>query len=246
MTTDTKSAPAKSQSTLAVPFERRSVRITFTNRVVGGIPQDPNLINGWLTANMKNVTDAERAKLAETTLAEVGRTVEDAAAGMWTTFKRDERGLYIEGRQLKSAYREAANILRDIFIKQETKGDAKKSRFTALKSKLAERLWVLEDKLYLYENARPDAKILQKPSGTEERAIHVMTAQGPRNALKRYDFCGEGTTVKFTLKWLKDGIVDEELVAALHEYMPLNGLGADRSQGNGLFDVEMQGEKKAA
>lgn len=215
---------------ITVPFKRASITLTI-DRIIGGVPTDPNLIAGWLKANMPDATEAAREKLAATTLAEVPKVVDDESKAMWTTFKRTPAGhVCIESRQVKSAFKEAANILRETLQTQEGK-DVKKSRFTALRAKLAERLFVEGDKLTLLD---PENKPLTKPTGTEETPIHVMTAQGPRTALKKYDYCSD-VRITFVVRWLDDKVVDEELVRALLEFMAWNGLGASRSQGNGQF-----------
>lgn len=230
-----------------VPFIRRNITITFTSPIVGGVPTDPKLIEGWLKANMPDVTEAERAKLAATTLSEVPKVIEEEAKSMWITFKRDETGIYLEGRQLKAAFKECANILRETFQKQEKEGkvNAKdKSRFTALRAKLAERLFVEDQKVYLH--ADTDVLVVKtKPDGTDEQPIHVMTAQGPRTALKRFDYCNPGTKIAFTVRWLDDGLIDDELLTALLSFMQWNGIGASRSQGNGLFNFTVSDARKA-
>jgi len=222
---------------LTVPYIRRRIVLHVKNRIVGGTPTNPKLIEGWLKANMPEVTEDERAKLAATTLEQVKDVVEEESKAMWTTFKKDVTGvLFIEGRQVKAAFKEAANILREALIKQDKKGkpDEKKNRFTGFKSKLAERLFVEEERIFLI---RPGIGPVTKPSGTEERPIHVMTAMGERTALKRYDYVSD-VDLTFTVRWLDDGLMDDELLTVLLDYMGWNGLGADRSQGEGLFEVK--------
>lgn len=213
------------------------VRLGIKNRLVGGIPTDPELIAGWIQANMPAATADEKEKLAARTLDELPAATEEKAEGMWTTFKKDEIGIYIEGRQVKAMFKESANILRDMLIKHEgkkaSKEDKTKSRFTNLKARLAERLFVVEDRVHF---TRKGAS-LTKPDGTEERAIHVMTAMGPRSALKRFDYVTAPAEIAFTVKHLNDGVVDLELIQILLEHSGANGIGADRSQGNGLFEV---------
>lgn len=218
-------------------WTRISVELELKNRIVGGIPTDPEMIKGWVAANMPSVTEDEKLKLAEKTLAELPHATEEKAEGMWTTFKRDDKGVFIEGRQMKAMFKEVSNILRDALIKAEAKGKEKKeskSRFTNLKSKVAERLFVENDRIYFTR----DGALLTKPDGNEERAIHVMTAQGPRTALKRCDFISAPASMTFTTRFLADGVVDLELINTLLEYAAWNGVGADRSQGNGLFNVK--------
>lgn len=175
---------------------------------------------------------------------------------MKTTFKHDDKGVFIEGRQLKAAFKESANILRDLLIKTETKGakgeakgDAKgeaktngRSRFVNLKSKLAERLYVEGEKVYLTRDGKP----IEKPDGSEQKAIHVITAQGPRSALKVIDYVAAPAQLSFVIRYVNDGVIDRDLVDTLLEHMSWNGIGSDRSQGNGMFNVVSVREEGAA
>jgi hypothetical protein len=186
---------------------------------------------------MPAVDEAARAALATKTVAELGAAVEEKASGMWTAFKRDATGIYYEGRCLKAAFKESANILRETLQGEEADAAGKKptkSRYTALRAKLAERLFVEEDVIHF---VGADGSRLTEPSGSEERAIHVMTAQGPRDALKRSDFVSAPARLVFHLRWLPDGVCDIDLVRELLEHACWNGIGADRSQGNGRFKV---------
>ncbi len=219
-------------------WKRYAVTLSIRNKVTGGIPTNPDLIKGWLQANMPLVAEEEKAKLAEKTLAELPAAVEDKAEAMWNTFKEDADGIYFEGRNVKSMFKECANILREKLIASEKAGKApdakeKKSRFTNLKSRLAERLFVEDDKIRFVRDGKP----LLEVDGDEERAIHVMTAQGPRTALKRCDFVNGPVELSFTIRVMDDGVVDEDLVRVLLDFAGWNGLGAERSQGSGLFEV---------
>lgn len=106
------------------------------------------------------------------------------------------------------------------------------SRFTALRARTAERLFVEQDKVYLMR----DGKHITKEDGKEERPIHVDGPQGKKTALKRFHFVNE-PSITFTCRYLRDGIIDKELIGIFLEYAGWNGLGADRSQGEGMFDV---------
>jgi CRISPR/Cas system CSM-associated protein Csm3 (group 7 of RAMP superfamily) len=76
----------------------------------------------------------------------------------------------------------------------------------------------------------------------EEKPIHVDTPQGKRNALKRTDHFIEGATLEFRIWILKTdpsetrhiGEKDTKLMLTLAQE---NGLGANRSQGSGKFEV---------
>lgn len=236
------------------PWIRFSVELSILERLVGGIPASKDLIKIWTAANMPSVSEAERAKLVEKTVEELGQVTEDKAVGMTTMFKQDATGIYIEGRQVKAMFKENANILRDLLLKGEAADKRKadkaakadeaaktddaratkmKARFTNLKSKVAERLFVEESHIHFH---RAD-QTLKAADGQEEKAIHVMTPQGERTALKRITFVEAPATLKFTIRFLADGVVDAELVKYILEYAGWNGLGGERSQGNGRFSV---------
>ena len=214
-------------------FARVRITLGIRNRIVGGVPTDPELIKGWIAANMPKVEQAEREKLAQKTTEELGAAAEAQAEGMWTTFKRDAGAIYIESRAVKACFKEAANILRDMLTKREGRADGKKSRYTNLKSRLAERLFIEEEKIPLM---RGGVRV-KDPDGNQERVLHVMTAQGPRSALKRFDYVSAPATITFTARYLRDGVVDPELLRTLLDFASWNGLGADRAQGDGLFEV---------
>jgi hypothetical protein len=82
---------------------------------------------------------------------------------------------------------------------------------------------------------------MMAPHGYEEKPIHVMTAQGPRAALKRFDFVNK-PKLSFEVWVLKTAaqetrhIGEDDLVAIL-THTQENGCGASRSQGEGKFDV---------
>ena len=209
------------------------VVLEFVVPCIGGTPNSKNLIKGWLETKNLATSEAELAALVDATVEQIGGKVEEKASAMWTVFKLDDMGLYIEGRQVKAMFKESSNILRDMLIKATETGAKGKNRFTNLKSKVAERLFVVEDRIYFQR----EGANLRASDGSDERPIHVVTAQGPRTALKRSDYVKAGTQVGFNVKLLNDSVVDEELVKVLLEHSSENGLGSDRSQGFGRFKV---------
>ena len=182
------------------------VAIQIRDRIMGGIPKDPEIIKGWLQARGLE-------ELAEQTVEEMG---EQLVTGAWNGFKADEDGLYIEGRQVKAMFKEAANVMRHVI---GFKGP--------MRARLAERLVIKPDRIHL------GAK---EPSGYLERPIHVMTRMGPRDALKRTDYV-EKPKLLFDVWLLDDGMITDEHLRQLLEYAGETGLGADRSQDEGKFDL---------
>ena len=180
------------------------------------------MIRAWLEAKL-GASEATEALIFQTE-SEIQVAVDEGEKESWTGFKRDEtRGLYLEGRQVKAMLKECANVLRE------------QLGITAFKARVAERVFVEEDQIYLGK---------EEPDGSVERPIHVMTRMGPMTALKKADYV-EDATVCFTLRALKQPMLTKEKDRIMPSaYIPLLlklgqniGLGADRSQGNGRFIV---------
>ncbi|MBI3936436.1 MAG: hypothetical protein HY323_05620 [Betaproteobacteria bacterium] len=210
------------------------VELEFDDRLVGGIPlvaetaepeERANAYESW--ARGQGVEGADASDLAET-LAEEGDMpvlTEDAeVAGMTTGFRRDADGLYVEARQVKAMLREAAQ------------------RCGLLKQKRGARQVVQHD---LHVRAVDGGQKLRldrmEPDGTDERPISVVTRQGPRTAIKRFEYVNQAQ-LRFQIRLLSggvgDGIVGEEELRKMLEFGGWLGLGSDRSQGEGVFRLK--------
>ena len=143
-------------------FQRFRVELQFVDQLRGGVPKSPNVIDAWLHTR---INDEHRVDtLAASTRAAMGvdNLSEEQLAVLkdtvWNGFKFDEKGVYYEGRCAKAALKEAANVIRNVL------------GITALKSKVAERFFVEEDRIYLGK---------KEADGAEEGFVHAMTPQGP-------------------------------------------------------------------
>jgi hypothetical protein len=171
-------------------------------------------------------------------LAQLPDVVKEKQDKMWTTFKVDAEGPYLESRCIKAMFKEGANILKETLISAEKKGDkdATKSRYVNFKSKLAEKLQVDD---YIIPFMR-EGKRIPKVDGSMERAIQVMTMQGPRSALKNVDYIEAPASLTFNIRWLDEGPrgpMNTEVIAKILEFAQHNGTGSDRSQNFGKFSV---------
>src|SRR6266540_4074767 len=102
-------------------FSRFRARMAFRDKLIGGVPKDPRLIEGWLRA---------RAGL------EVAQEIRQA---MLRTL--GEHGLYVEARQVKAMLKESTNVL----FGGERWGSTRKGP----RSFVAERVFVEPDKLWV-------------------------------------------------------------------------------------------------
>jgi len=207
-------------------------RLAFRDKLVGGVPKDPKLIEGWLRAKAGLDNGQELRQALIRTLAEIGvdthldaSEAELAAASSalasqrrTTGFKFDSSGLYVESRQIKAMLKESTNIV----FAGERWGPTKK----AARAFLAERVFVEPDKLSLG---------VLEPSGVQQIIGHVTGASGPRSTLGYYEFV-ERPTLAFRVLVMRDCVAADHW-QDIWAHAQENGFGALRSQGHGRFDV---------
>lgn len=213
-------------------FTRYRVTIRITNRIMGGTPKDPKVIEGWIKSRMGLEEGEELRIQVVRTMIELGHELGDAPAPeeldaaiaatvadkSTNGFKRDERGLYIESRTTKAMLKENINIL---FGAQKF-GPTRKGA----KGYVAERIFIEEERLPLGR---------MEPDGVELFIGHVTGPQGPRATLTYYEFADQ-PEVEFTVMSLQDCLTATQW-EAIFEQAEQNGLGSLRSQGYGRFRV---------
>jgi hypothetical protein len=228
-------------------FNRYQVVLHFTTPFANGMPKDPKEIEGMLTARMPlNMPDGATPlpKLIEqvTTMrqeteppqpvgdddgeAEEAAEIEAPVAKGHVAFFADEKGLYYEGRCIRSHCKDCSNVLREYVD------------VTALKSKIVNRLWIEEQKVYVMKSDDHNFVHVKTPDGTVTRIIHVTTPQGKRNSFKQIDYVDDAVLI-FTLKVLNDGFITEDLLRLFLTYGGTHGMGQERSTGYGNFTFDI-------
>jgi hypothetical protein len=217
-------------------WDKWAVKLQFRDKLLGGIPRDPKVIEGWLRAKAGVDKDWEVQQMMRRTLQELGVEVpqeatldqllelsETMAANQNTVgFKVDDNGLYVEERQVKAMLKEVTNVL----FAGEKWGKTRKGP----KGYLAERVFVTPSRISLGR---------KEPDNVELVIGHVTGPQGPRSVLAYHEYV-EQATIEFKLMVVK-GTMDTPGKKDPWRDMWLlaqeNGLGALRSQGHGRFDV---------
>lgn len=191
--------------------------------IAGGTPTDPKVAEGWLRTKLAPKDDLIRDMVAEV-MVERGVTADEAAGIVDTNkhlngFRRDpEHGLYIEGRQLKAALKEAASCA-VAAGKLGARGWGKTNK--GLLSYLAEHVFVVEDRLYLG---------VAQPTGINQRFVHTFRGSGIQ-----YEEYVTDAKVDFTV--MCDHDFSEKEWAAIWTSGEQQGIGASRSQGYGRYEV---------
>ncbi len=197
--------------------------------IVGGTPTDPKVAEGWLRTKLGGTDDRIRELVAET-MVERGVTAAEATEIVninqhLNGFKRGVGGhLYIEGRQLKAAIKEAASCAMAVG-KLKSKGWGKTNK--GLLNFMAEHVFVVEEKLFL-GNLNEEA--ITEPAGVNQKFVHTFRGSGIQ-----YEEFVTDAVINFTV--LADYEFDHDEWAAIWTSGEQQGIGASRSQGYGRYDV---------
>jgi hypothetical protein len=217
----------------AQTYTQYRATLRFKNLIVGGIPSDKSVIEGWIRSRM-DLGDAAISELVEQTVTERGVLTPDEAieavmqselAPSVNGFKRDDNGqLCIEGRIVKAALKEWMN---SAYPGTKFPG---KTKIEGLRKGLMR---------YAAEAVRVDDLLIglgvKEPTAIEERIKHVMTPQGPRSSINRVEVV-EQPEVTFTIS-VRDDFIPEDAWARIWSVGEAIGLGSDRGRSDGQFEL---------
>lgn len=193
--------------------------------LVGGIPSDTKVAEGWIKTKLGQSSDAAIQQLVSQTMVDRGVTAEEAVeiANQYKNlngFKRDsETGeLFIEGRQLKAALKEAINVA-VAAGKINGRGWGKTNK--GILAFFAEHAFIIEERLYLG---------VKEPTGINQRFVHTWKGTGIQ-----YEEFVTNAEVNFTL--VTDHPFSEKDWANIWLTGEKQGLGATRSMGYGTYEI---------
>jgi hypothetical protein len=199
----------------------------IVRNLAGTTPSDPKVTEGWLRTKFQDDDDLIRKMVMETAV-ERGISVEEAIDEVdrlkhLNGFKRDEQGLYYEGRQLKAMLKEASMIAANAGkISTKGWGNPDNGNFKkGLKGWFPEHVFVLEDRLYLGR---------KQADGVEQRFIH-----GRYGSAIQYEETIHETTLSFTI--ISDFAFTEKQWAMIWLTGEQEGIGGSRPQGCGRFTM---------
>jgi len=201
----------------------------------GGTPSDPKVAKGWLATRLGGEAERDRmltARLQQTIAERIGadpdldpqKAMDEAIAQTAVNvngFKRTPIGLYVEGRTIKAALKEATNIALAAGNVPMRYGLTKKGT----KSYVAEHVMVTEDNIPITRDGEP----VTEPDEIQQAFVHTFRGSGIDYSEVLFD-----VDVAFTVKTDVD-LTD--LWPTIWTTAEENGLGARRSQGSGRFIV---------
>lgn len=215
---------------MPVQWTKYYVEIQFVERVVGPIPvadeeEREKAYRSWLKA--QGLAEPAIVPLAKELAEDPDMpTAELAHTRALTSFKRDDAGPYMEARAIKAMLKEAAQ------------------RLGIVKTIRGSRQVLQHDLLVLSEQDDQKIHFKLEPGHeqlvTDHRPISVITPQGPRAAFKSFEYLWR-PQLDFSIRVLAGGVGNGLLgYDELHDMLEFGqtlGLGADRSQGEGVFEI---------
>jgi hypothetical protein len=213
-------------------YNKYLVTIRVRDRVLGGVPKNPDKLNEWVRSRMQiKEPDEESERATREVMETLNEPTEESS---WCCFQSDEQGLFVAAMNVKAMLKTVAQLLGWYTKKMglrpftqhfglEVKGEDGSMRIRMKRSTLSGQT------------------VVQEPDGDLEGLVHLNTKSGPRSALRRQDYVDK-PIISFQV-WLmktsnseKRHISEEELkkwLCAAQE----EGFSATRSQGHGKFDV---------
>lgn len=202
------------------------VSLMFEGRLCGSVPLSKELIRPWLESRMPN-TKPDDARPIDEIEEEVIATIQETEERTTLGFQQDENGLYVRAGTIKAHIKDCANQVKDVL------------KIKALRSKVANKVFIEPDPVYIL---RANGEHIKDVDGEFERAVHVMTAQGPRNALKRIRYI-EQPILRFTVRLLEDKEVTPDVLLDIFKYGAVHGYGGERGMGEGRYSYSFNSEE---
>lgn len=220
-------------------FTTYRATLKFNHVIVGGIPSDRSVIEGWIRSRM-DLGDTAIQDLIDKTVAErgvispdeaVAAVMESELAPSVNGFKRDENGeLCIEGRIVKAAIKEYANSAypgKGWPGKEKNPHTAKLHGNRGLLTYLSEAVVVPETLIGLG---------VKEPSRVEERIKHIKNSMGQQmSTISRVEVV-DAPTITFTVR-VRDDFLPQEAWGRIWAVGETIGLGSDRGRSDGQYEL---------
>lgn len=205
-------------------MKKLTVKITFTEPVLGTWPANPNIARDYIASNSPDAStiEDEVAALGADAVADKGMTV----------FPRNPNGepaLY--DYQIKGFFKDACGMLSRVGGKTETgkkRAVNESGKLTAYKKVIDGLIFIEPRMIPIWVNGEV---------GECQRPLRAQTAQGERVSLANSEEIPAGSTCEFTVLCMDDTHVPA--VIEWLEYGQLRGIGQWRNSGKGRFVYEV-------
>lgn len=225
-------------------WSKYEVRLQFVGKLCGSTPLNPEIIQGWLEArkpsvrpaNSKSMDDIHQEVLSTLATEDIQTENEEIEKRVTLGFQNVNGGLVMRGGTMKAHLKDCARILSSMIY-----GKVKGERSFAVK--LLNCLNVEEYWIPVLKEGQP----VLEADDYLDKAVHVQTMMGPRNALKRILFVNRPTmNFHLLITNTKDGkpVVSMDDLETVFKFGAVKGYGGERGDGEGRYAFKIQDIKK--
>lgn len=202
--------------------------------LVGGVPSDPKVAEGWLRSKLQETDDRIREMVANVMAErevdpETALTIVNEMKNL-NGFKRSPAGvLFIEGRQVKAAMKEAVSCAASAGKINMTGWGATRKW---IKGFFPEHVFVVEETVEIKQRDPHSGELVgvKNPTSVNQQFVHTH-----RGSSIQYQEYVRDAVVQFTV--ISDWPFTTKDWAMLWTSGEKQGLGASRSQGYGAYSV---------
>lgn len=199
--------------------EKLKVRITFTEELLGTMPNDKEIYENYIATKAPNPEETAKEEVDAVGDVEVDAEEVDVDTSKVTVFPRTEDDKpFLYDYQIKGYFKETASFLRKV---KETAT----SNIKAFKKEIDGLIFIAERRIILNTNGGE--------IGLCQRPLRANTPKGERVSLSCSETVPAGTTAEFTVECMV--AKDIELVKEWLDYGKYHGTGQWRNSGKGRF-----------
>lgn len=217
-------------------WQRYKVTWEFTNRLCGSFPLSKDMIQPWLDARKPtNKPEGARSikEIADEAMESIQTPEEEAQALEERTtlgFQRYDDYLVMRGGTIRAHIKDCARVLSSFSARAQGE---KSFAVKAINSIYPDEYWVPILK---------NGKGIKISDGTFDKAVHVQTAMGPRNALKRIHFVEQPSLVFHlnVLSTAKGEVISQKDLETILEYGSIHGYAGERGDGEGRYQYTLE------
>jgi len=222
-------------------WKRYQVTWDFYDRLCGGTPGDPKLVEGWINARKPKAKPADARSLEElasevvSTLAEVDEE-EETKINVFQRLNGDSgmNGLVMRMGNIRSHIKDCARVISSLTGKIEGEKSFSVRAINGV---------YYPPQVYWIPVLDQDGNQMTKAEGVIEQPVHFMTPQGKRSAIKVFEYVRDARLVfeLWILQTLKaKAVVSVGDLETIMMYGAVHGFGPERGRGEGKYHFQIE------